>query len=184
MTLSATIEACLASVSRPLSLQALADLLDVSTKEVQRAIDQLELEYTLTSRGFALVRSKQSVQLLTHPQAGEAVQKLHQKDTEGDLSDVALETLAIVAYAGPISREAIEDIRGVNCVQIVRLLCKRGLLTKQSGEYTMYALSTDALRYLGLTSLEQLPDFEALRATISQHVTPESTTTETESVSS
>jgi segregation and condensation protein B len=84
-----------------------------------------------------------------------------------DLSPASLETLAIVAYKGPINRIEIDNIRGVNSSFILRSLLIRGLIDRQIDAHRAnaysYKPSFDLIRKLGIDSLEQLPDYEKFK---------------------
>ena len=107
------------------------------------------------------------VQLVASPYSIEAVKKLIKSDFEEDLSSAALETLAIISYRGPISRAAIENLRGVNCSFILQSLAIRGLIDRKNnpedGRSYVYSVTFDFLKHLGLTKLEDLPNFNELK---------------------
>ena len=104
------------------------------------------------------------VQLVASPYSVEAVKKLVKSDFEEDLSQAALETLAIISYRGPISRAEIENLRGVNCSFILQSLAIRGLIEKknnpENGRSYIYNVTFDFLKHLGLSRIEDLPNFK------------------------
>jgi segregation and condensation protein B len=81
------------------------------------------------------------------------------------LTQPSIETLTIIAYRGPISKAEIEKIRGVNCSLILRNLMIRGLvdfdIDKNNGQ-ELYNVTVDFLQYLGLNTVEDLPDYMRL----------------------
>jgi segregation and condensation protein B len=107
------------------------------------------------------------VQLVASAYSVEPVKKLIKSDFEEDLSQAALETLAIIAYRGPVSRAAVENLRGVNCSFILQSLAIRGLVEKKNnpedGRSYIYNVTFDFLKHLGLGRLEDLPKFEELK---------------------
>jgi segregation and condensation protein B len=80
-------------------------------------------------------------------------------ELKGDLTPATLQVLTLVAYLGEVTREQISYIRGVQSAQSIRTLLVRGMITR-SGE--VCSLSIDALRSLGVTSKENLPDYERI----------------------
>src|SRR4029079_12686823 len=93
--------------------------------------------------------------------ASEACARLFEKPAERGLSQAALETLAIVAYHGPVSRPAITRIRGVNVDGVVAGLVERGLVAEggRDNEFGAIRYRTTPLfeRIFGLESLAALP---------------------------
>ena len=88
-------------------------------------------------------------------------------ETTGELTRAALETLTIVVYRGPIGRAELEQIRGVNCAIILRNLLIRGLVTSEARKEkleTVYQVSLDFLKFLGLRTPQELPDYEKLNS--------------------
>jgi segregation and condensation protein B len=115
---------------------------------------------------FSIVSSKNEIQLTLNSELSDMASEWQKKELEGPLSKAVLETLAVIAYKGPISKSEIEYIRGVNSQFSLRQLLIRGLIEKEadSGDARkfMYSLSVDALKTLGVTSKEQLPEYQAV----------------------
>jgi segregation and condensation protein B len=83
----------------------------------------------------------------------------------GELTRPALETLTIVAYRGPVAKSEIDLIRGVNCSLILRILLIRGLITAREDQdrmVTLYEISFDFLRHLGIREVRELPQYHEL----------------------
>jgi segregation and condensation protein B len=106
------------------------------------------------------------VQMVSNAEYGEYVKKMVTEELQEDLSKVALETLAIIAYRGPIDRSSIEVIRGVNCVYILRNLLIRGLIEKAASSSdarkSVYQVSMNFMRHLGIESVKDLPQYDKL----------------------
>lgn len=160
------IESLLFQAGEPLSVTRLARLIDVSEKEIEAALVELGDDFERMTRGLAILRQGKNVQMVSAPGNGVFVRKLVSEEMEGNLSRVAMETLAIVAYRGPIARPQIEEIRGVNCSHILRVLMMRGLIEKirqkNGGRLARYQATMEVLKHLGLASGEDLPRFEEL----------------------
>ncbi len=160
---NAQLEALLFVATKPLSLKTVGELMHCTVPEVEEAVTQLETEYRDNGRGIQIVRQGSSIQLMSHPRFGPLVASLYREETTGELSRPSLETLTIIAYRGPIRKSELDQIRGVNCALILRNLLLRGLVQEEeSGQERLYSLTMDCLRYLGLTNVNQLTDYEVL----------------------
>lgn len=159
------IESILFVSLRPLSVRKLALQLDVSISDTKEALQEL-LNYYPLERGIVLVVHNDNAQLVTNPLSSEIVRMFLKVDQTSDLTRSAIETLSIIAYRGPITKEEIEQIRGVNCSIALRNLTIRGLIESkeesQSGS-SSYFVTFDFLRHLGINSNEHLPEFEYFR---------------------
>jgi segregation and condensation protein B len=156
------LEALLFVAERPLSRREIAGLAGVSAATVDERLGDLEV--TLRQRGLRLVSSGERVELATAPEAGELVARY----VGGDglrLSPAALETLAIVAYRQPVTRSAVERIRGVDSDYVLRSLLHRRLVVEQGradtvGRPILYGTSFEFMERFGLSSLDELPPLE------------------------
>lgn len=168
MKLTHRLEAVLFVAGEPVPLAELARALAVSTRDAQHAIDELSTAYADRGAGLRVLRSPEGVQLVTAPEVHEAVEAYVKAGMRERLTPAAAETLAIVAYRGPISRAGVEAIRGVNSSFTLRLLALRGLVTRaphpSDPRRFVYEVSAEFLRTLGVASVEELPDFATLRA--------------------
>lgn len=160
MKLQADIEALLFTSGEALSLKTLAHMTGTSPEEVTAALEKLERR--LNEGGTRLMRKGDDVMLRSAPECGAAVARLEREERSQPLGTAGFETLAIVLYRGPLSRSAIEHIRGVQSSSIVRTLLIRGLIEKapsKTGRSPLYQATFDALAHLGITSLEELPEY-------------------------
>jgi segregation and condensation protein B len=157
------LEALLLGTHHPLTAGRLAELLDLaSTKPVRGAIKQLNSEYESTSRSFRIEQVAGGFQLLTLPEFGDYLKKLHQKEIDAKLTKAALETLAIIAYKQPILRADIEAIRGVACGETIRSLMEKHLVkiagrAEEPGRPILYGTTKRFLEIFGLNTLKDLP---------------------------
>ncbi len=159
------LEALLFVSAKPFTIKSLAQLLRADESRVDAWIDELAEIYNDDARGVRIVRNGNEVQLMSSPDCRALVEEFLKEEITGELTRPQLETLTIVAYRGPISKPDIEQIRGINCTLILRNLAWRGLIEEtdmSTPEIPAYRVSMDFVRYLGLTSIEQLPQFEAL----------------------
>jgi len=157
------LEALLFVAERPLTRREIAALCAVSPETVDERMGDLEV--SLRDRGIRLVVSGQRIELATAPEAGRLIARYIGADAIR-LSPASLETLAIVAYRQPITRGAIERIRGVDSDYVLRSLQHRRLVAEQGradtpGRPILYATGFEFMERFGLTSLDDLPSLDA-----------------------
>jgi segregation and condensation protein B len=163
------LEALLLSTHHPLTAGRLAELLDLpATKPVRAAIKDLNAQYESTGRSFRIDQVAGGFQILTLPDFGEHLKKLHQKEADAKLTKAALETLAIVAYKQPILRADVEAIRGCACGETIRSLMEKHLVkiagrAEEPGRPILYGTTKRFLELFGLNSLRDLPQPENLQ---------------------
>jgi segregation and condensation protein B len=158
----AGLEALLFVAERPLRRREIAALAGSDTATVDALLGDLEV--TLRERGIRLLIDGDQVELATAPEAGALVARYVGADAVR-LSPASLETLAIVAYRQPVTRGAIERIRGVDSDYTVRSLLHRRLIvelgrSEAPGRPFLYGTGFDFLERFGLTSLEELPPLD------------------------
>lgn len=158
------IEAILFYLAEPVSINSLSKILELSKEETLSAIGTLG--DSLTNRGLRLVFHNDEVVMVTAPEHSEAIEKMVKEERERDLGKAGIETLSIVAYKGPVSKKEIEYIRGVNSQYALRNLLLRGLIERKNSETGMrgvgYNITGDALRFLGLSHISDLPEYEEM----------------------
>jgi segregation and condensation protein B len=166
------LESLLLVAGKPLSHSVIAKLLDCSADELKAAFAVLEERYNAKDSGIHLMLNDEKVQLTTSPDNKGLIADFIKDETTGELTKPSLETLTIIAYRQPISKEELEQIRGVNCSLILRNLLIRGLIEEHMGRgglATLYAVTMDFLRYLGINKVDELPDFAKLHSHESLH---------------
>jgi segregation and condensation protein B len=165
MSLKSQIESLLFIAAKPLSLNDLNKILSKDKKDIEKALIELRDIYHKNESGLQIIEQSKKYQMVSSSDNAKLVQKYLEDETSGDLSQASLEALTIIAYRGPISKTELERIRGVNCSLILRNLLLRGLIEEKSsasGEDKIYNISLDFIRFLGIESIEQLPDYERL----------------------
>lgn len=161
--LKTLIESLLFVAEGPVAIAALARALEVDAAKVDEALAELKRDYA--DRGIRVQRLREKVQLVSAPDAAPAIEKFLGIDGAGHLSPAALETLAIIAYRQPVTRPAIEAVRGVNCDGVIHSLLTRGLIQEvgrqeTAGRPILYATTFDFLQHFGLRDVEDLPPLE------------------------
>lgn len=168
------IEALLFASGAPLSKHQLAYMLDIPEIHIELLIAQMQEDMKRSERGLVIVEVANGYQLCTKPDLAAFVEKLGQVQPVR-LSMAAMETLAIIAFKQPITRQEIENIRGVKVDGVVAMLAERGLIRECGrkeviGRPILYATTDEFLTCFGLKSLDELPD---LAAFIDQEAIPE-----------
>ena len=166
MSLKSQLESILFVAIKPMGLKELASLTLVKTNEVETALTELETEYHQSDRGLALVKNNNQYQLTSAADNAKLIQDFLKDETSGELSQPSLEALTIIAYRGPIGKLELEKIRGVNCSLIIRNLLLRGLIEEKYDKIKdehYYTVTHDFVRFLGLSSVNDLPDYVKLR---------------------
>ena len=159
------LEAVLFAAAAPVSYARLAETMGLKTGVIHEMCQTLSNDYERRGAGIRMQFQDAQVQLTTAPEASSAVETFLGLEATQKLSRAALETLTIVAYRQPVSRPAIDAIRGVNSEYILRGLLSRGLIeevgrAETTGRPILYGTTQDFLLYFGLSSLSDLAPFE------------------------
>lgn len=160
--LARTLEALLVVASQPLTSQELAEAADDDAERVEAALGLVRERYSEGRSGIVLEHVAGGWAFRSSREAAAACARLFEKPAQRNLSQAALETLAIVAYLGPCSRPDIARIRGVAADSAVANLVERGLITESgrddaAGGAIRYRTTPLFERVFGLESLSQLP---------------------------
>jgi segregation and condensation protein B len=167
MLLKSQLESLLFVSLKPLSVKELASLTSAKTKEVEEALNALAADYESGERGLILIKNNGQYQLATAGANSALIQEFLKDETSGELSQPSLEALTIIAYRGPIAKLELEKIRGVNCSLIIRNLLLRGLIEEKfdrAKDENYYTVTHDFIRFLGLSEVANLPDYDKLHA--------------------
>ncbi|MEK7082495.1 MAG: SMC-Scp complex subunit ScpB [Patescibacteria group bacterium] len=165
MTPTSVIESILFVHGAPLALKRIAAAARMSEDEARAGLADLRRQ--CLARGIVVVQKDDEYQLGSHPENAGYVEDMIKEEFSEDLSRASLETAAIIAYKGPVSRAEIDHVRGVNSSHALRTLLLRGLVDREErpGDSRTYAyrISGDFLKYLGLTAMEELPGYGELK---------------------
>ncbi|OGI92692.1 SMC-Scp complex subunit ScpB [Candidatus Nomurabacteria bacterium RIFCSPLOWO2_01_FULL_46_18] len=168
MELEKKIEAILFWKGEPISIKKLAEILKVKEEEIKNAI--FNLKRSLEDRGIVLLETGHEVTLGTTPEYSSLIENLQKEELNKELSKASLETLSIVLYKNGATRAEIDYIRGVNSTFTLRALAVRGLVERildpKDARRYLYRPSFDLLSYMGIKSIEELPDYGEINKTI------------------
>ena len=162
--LGSQIESILFVAAKPMSVKELAKLCGRSKDEVEVAVEGLKDRYGKES-GINILVTDQEVQMVSNPVNKKLVGGLVKEEVLSEITQPQLETLTIISYRGPISKLELEQIRGVNCSLILRNLMIKGLVEVEEDkviEKNKYRVSLKLLKHLGISSLEELPEYDKL----------------------
>lgn len=164
MMLQSRIEALLFVVGDDgLTIKQLSQLLAEPEELIVQTMEVLKTTYEQDlARGLTIKEIAGVYQLITKSELADTIQRLVENPTVQSLSQASLEVLAIVAYKQPITRVAIEDLRGVKCERPLQTLASRGLIkevgrSEGTGRAILYGTTKEFLNYFGLNSIEEMP---------------------------
>lgn len=165
---SAVLESLLFVYGEPLTAKKIGQLLEIREDEVQTAVKLLEEKLKNDSdSGLMVSQTNGQIQLTTKPEFHYLGEKIVKEEFREELTPAALETAAVLAYAGPLPRSLIDYLRGVNSNYILRNLLVRGLVSRfpdpQRPHIFLYSISFDFLKHLGVAKPEDLPDYQKYR---------------------
>lgn len=170
LSLIASIEAILFYTAEPMSFKKLASLTKSSVDEVKAAAESLKKRLEDNEGGIRLLNQHDEVALGTSPLVGPLIEQIVREEISKELSKAALETLSIICYKGPLTRSEVDYIRGVNSTFIIRNLLIRGIVEKldnpKDSRAMLYGPTFAALEYMGVTKIEDLPQYAEIQATL------------------
>jgi len=162
------IEALLFASDTPVTIQKLKEILELdSVKDIRQGIDDLKEHYSKTESAMTIIEVAGGFQIVSRDDFAFYIQKLYKGRQASRLTQRGLETLAIIAYRQPITKNEIENIRGVNVDGVVRTLLERNLVSiegrqKAPGNPLLYGTTKYLLEYFGLKSLDDLPKLKEI----------------------
>lgn len=156
------VEAILFAMGESVSLSKIASAIGKDETEAKRLLEELKKQYQKKERGIQLIELQDSYQLCTKPELYDYLIQVAKQPKKHVLTDVLLETLAIVAYKQPVTKIEIEKIRGVKSDHAVNklveydLVCEVGRLDAP-GKPLLFGTTEEFLRRFGVQSVEELP---------------------------
>ena len=159
----AMIEAILVSMGESVSKKQLMTALDIPEDLFFYLIDQLKRKYNRKDSGIRLLELDGSYQLCTRPEYYDQLIKIVNQPKKPKLTDVMMETLSIIAYKQPVTKQEIEAIRGVKCDHPVNKLLEYNLIREAGrldavGRPILFRTTEEFLRCFGVESIKELPE--------------------------
>jgi segregation and condensation protein B len=160
------IEALLFAAGEPVSAAQLAQITGIGAEHINLLVAQLIEDMAAKERGLTIMEVAGGYQMCTKPELAETIEKLAEVQ-ETRLSPAALETIAIIAFKQPITKQEIEHIRGVKVDGVVNMLAERRLIKEVGrkeaiGRPILYGTTEDFLKCFGLRNLNDLPELPEL----------------------
>ena len=162
-TIKAAMEAILFAAGREVKITEFMSSLELSEEEAISILNSLASDYNAANRGIKIIRMEDSYQMASKKEFYNYIYPILDKRNKPNLSNAALETLAIIAYNPKITRSQIEEIRGVNSDGAVYKLLEYGLIEDAGrmnapGKPVMYKTNNEFLKKFGYSSLAELPE--------------------------
>lgn len=169
------IESIMFALGREVSINELSSVLELSPENVQEIVESMKVEFEETGRGIQIINVNDGYQLCSRKENYEYIYQIIDKRNKPNLSQAALETLAIIAYNPKITRAEIESIRGVNSDGTIYKLLDHNLIEDAGrldapGRPTTYQTTKEFLRLFGYTSLEDLPELPRYKLDENQQI--------------
>lgn len=164
----AVLEAVLFAMGGSVEIERLAAVLEVEPEAVRERLRQMKKRYEEEERGITLVELEDAVQLCTRPQLYEYLIRIAKTPKKHVLTDALMETLSIIAYKQPVTKQEIEKIRGVSSDHAVNRLVEYRLVTEigrldAPGRPLLFGTTEEFLRSFGVRSLSELPEPDAVQ---------------------
>ena len=169
------IEGIMFAVGRDISINELSSALELAPENVEEIMESMRTEFEEAGRGVQIIKVNNGYQLCSRKENYDYIYQIIDKRNKPNLSQAALETLAIIAYNPKITRAEIESIRGVNSDGTIYKLLDHNLIEDAGrldapGRPTTYQTSKEFLRLFGYTSLEELPELPKYKLDENQQI--------------
>eukprot|EP00826_Nyctotherus_ovalis_P061332 TRINITY_DN8716_c0_g1_i1.p1 TRINITY_DN8716_c0_g1~~TRINITY_DN8716_c0_g1_i1.p1 ORF type:complete len:179 (-),score=6.54 TRINITY_DN8716_c0_g1_i1:247-783(-) len=162
--IKAKIEAILFAHANPITCLKLAEILETEEDEIEPIIKKMQDDIEEDNRrGITIIKLNGEYQLVTKTEYASIIEKALNKVKSAPLSQAALEVLAVVAYNQPVTKAFIEQVRGVDCSELVRNLIRKELIEEKGrldlpGRPLLYGTTVNFLRCFGINSISELPN--------------------------
>ncbi|MDO8579434.1 MAG: SMC-Scp complex subunit ScpB [bacterium] len=196
MNLESKLEALLFFKCEPMTKKKAETALECTREELENALISLtktlagtdastnvgtDEDTTSTNRGLCIISNGDEIEMRTAPEMSDFIMKMTKEELARDLGRAGLETLTIILYKHPIKRSEIDYIRGVNSSFILRNLLIRGLIERLTeredilgqGRGFLYKPTIDLLAHLGVSKIEDLPEYATVKAEFDNFATEE-----------
>ena len=166
--MKAAVEAILFAMGGSVEVEKIAAALEMKVESTEELLADMMEQYKKEDRGIQIVELEHAYQLCTKKEMYEYLIRVAKQPKKATLSDVALETLSIIAYKQPVTRLDVEKIRGVNCDHAINRLVEYNLVEELGrldapGRPLLFGTTEQFLRSFGVGSLEELPELSAVQ---------------------
>ncbi len=169
------IEAILFAAGREVKIGELMSALEASSEEIITVVESMKEDYKKEDRGLQIINVGEAYQLCTKKEYYEVIYSIFDKRNKPNLSQAALETLAIIAYNPKITRAEVESIRGVNSDGTIYKLLDYHLIEETGkldapGRPSTYGVTSEFLRMFGFSNLNELPELPRYKVDENQQI--------------
>ena len=161
--IKAIIEAILFSCGRPVEMKELITATETPEKDIIKIVEEMKEDYSNENRGIEIVKIDNGYTLCSKKEYRDYIYPLFDNRAKPNISNAAMETLAIIAYNPKITRAEIEAIRGVNSDATIYKLLEYNLIedagkSDAPGKPTVYQTTAEFLKTFGISNLDELPE--------------------------
>lgn len=162
INITAAIEAILFASGASVDRARMAQALEITEEEAEKAVNALMDDYNTAQRGITIIRLKNSYQMVSRKEYAPQIRTVMDLRRNTPLSQAALEVLAVVAYNQPVTKAFVEQVRGVDCSGVIGSLTAKDLIEEKGrlelpGRPLLYGTTENFLRCFNIASLEELP---------------------------
>ena len=174
-TIKSAFESMMFTWGEPLDAKTAADVFDITKNEAYEYFKELQTEYEQEGRGIVIREVNGAFQFVTREENADYIERLCTPVKAKRLSQSALEVLAIVAYKQPVTKGAIEAIRGIKCDRVMEGLMNKKLVeavgrSEAVGRPVLYGTTDTFLKSFGFTSIKDLPEIDDIESAINVDV--------------
>lgn len=164
------LEALMLVSGEGLRISDITETLELQRSEIDASLKRLKRRYGVKS-GIIIQTYGDKIQFASNPKYAEAVESVLKPVREKELSNAALETVAIIAYRQPVTRLEVEQVRGVNCDYAIQVLLKHDLIEVKGrkdavGKPLLFGTTEKFLKRFRIEDINQLPDYDRLLESI------------------
>ncbi|MCI9031086.1 MAG: SMC-Scp complex subunit ScpB [Clostridia bacterium] len=164
------LEALMLVSGEGLRISDITETLELQRSEIEASLKRLKRRYGGKS-GIIIQTYGDKIQFASNPKYAEAVESVLKPVREKELSNAALETVAIIAYRQPVTRLEVEQVRGVNCDYAIQVLLKHDLIEVKGrkdavGKPLLFGTTEKFLKRFRIEDINQLPDYDRLLESI------------------
>ncbi len=157
-----TLEGILFACGEPVKIDRIAQVMDLTGEQVLDLYKALQKQYDERDSALTVLKLADQLQLSTKKEYFPIIREILDLKRNAPLSQAAFEVLAVIAYNQPVTKNFIEQVRGVDCSGVVTSLCEKGLIEEKGrlelpGRPLIYGTTPDFLRCFSLESLADLP---------------------------
>lgn len=166
--MKAIIEAILFASGRPVEIKELISALELPEEDIIQIIESMKADFQEANRGIEIIKVENGYTLCSKKEYYDYIYPLFDNRAKPNISNAAMETLAIIAYNPKITRAEIESIRGVNSDATIYKLLEYNLIEDAGksdlpGKPTVYQTTEEFLKTFGISNLDELPELPRYR---------------------